>query len=61
MRSILGLGLKEAKEMVEKVPVKIKENIKKVEADELKVKLEKIGCKINIIWLLNFFNLHLCN
>ncbi|KAK9825205.1 hypothetical protein WJX74_000023 [Apatococcus lobatus] len=46
VRAITGLGLKEAKEMVEKAPVMLKESLKKEEADELKTKLEAVGAKI---------------
>ena len=48
MRSILDLGLKEAKEFVEKLPATIKENIQKKEADDIKSKLESSGAKIEL-------------
>jgi len=43
VRAITGLGLKEAKELVEAAPKSIKEGIKKEEAEELKKKLEEAG------------------
>ncbi|KAK9869070.1 hypothetical protein WJX84_002038 [Apatococcus fuscideae] len=48
VRAITGLGLKEAKEMVEKSPVMLKESLKKEEAEELKTKLEAAGAKISL-------------
>jgi large subunit ribosomal protein L7/L12 len=48
VRAITGLGLKEAKEMVEGVPSAIKKGIKKEEAEELKAKLEEVGAQIEI-------------
>ena len=48
IRSILDLGLKEAKEFVEKLPATIKENIQKTEADDIKNKLESSGAKIEL-------------
>lgn len=49
VRTVLGLGLKEAKEMVEKAPTVVKSNVGKSEAEELKEKLEKVGCTINLL------------
>jgi len=43
VRALTGLGLKEAKEMVESAPVTVKEGVKKDEAEELKKKLEEAG------------------
>ena len=43
VREVTTLGLKEAKELVESAPTKLKEGIGKQEADELKTKLEKVG------------------
>ena len=43
MRSITGLGLKEAKELVEKAPSDVKVDVKKEEAEEIKKKLEEVG------------------
>ena len=48
VRAITGLGLKEAKEMVESAPVPVKEGVKKEEADELKAKLEGAGAAVEI-------------
>lgn len=48
IKTLFGLGLKESKELVEKSPVIIKENVPKKDAEDLKSKLEKIGCKIDI-------------
>ena len=48
VRAITGLGLKEAKELVDGAPKAIKENIKKDEAEELKKKLEEIGATVEI-------------
>ena len=48
IRGILGLGLKEAKEMVESAPVWIKKEVKKEEAEKLAEKLKSLGaeCKL---------------
>lgn len=48
VRSITGLGLKDAKNLVESCPKMIKENIAKEEADDIKRKLEDVGAKITI-------------
>lgn len=48
VKEILGLDLKAAKDMVEKAPVNIKENIKAEEAEALKAKLEEAGAKVNL-------------
>ena len=48
VRAITGLGLKEAKELVDGAPKAIKENIKKDEAEELKKKLEEAGATVEI-------------
>ncbi len=48
VRAITGLGLKEAKELVEAAPKSIKEGIKKEEAEELKKKLEEAGATVEI-------------
>ncbi|WP_341760210.1 50S ribosomal protein L7/L12 [Candidatus Endowatersipora endosymbiont of Watersipora subatra] len=48
VRSITGLGLKEAKDLVEGSPKPIKEGISKNEAEELKKKLEEIGATIEL-------------
>ncbi len=46
VREATGLGLKEAKDMVDGAPKAIKENIAKAEAEELKKKLEEAGGKV---------------
>ena len=48
VRGILGLGLAEAKALVEGVPAKIKEAVSKEEAEELKGKLEAVGAKVEL-------------
>jgi len=48
VREITGLGLKEAKDLVEAVPATIKEGIPKADADAMKKKLEDAGAKANI-------------
>ncbi len=48
VREITGLGLKEAKDLVEAVPKPIKENISKDEAESIKAKLEAVGAKVEL-------------
>jgi large subunit ribosomal protein L7/L12 len=48
LRQITGLGLKEAKEMVEGVPATIKEGIEKEDADSIKSQLEEAGAKVEL-------------
>ncbi len=48
VRGITGLGLKEAKEMVDSAPNAIKEGISKDEAEELKSKLEDAGAEVEL-------------
>jgi large subunit ribosomal protein L7/L12 len=48
VRAITGLGLKEAKDLVEGAPKEVKAGIPKAEADELKKKLEAAGAKVEI-------------
>lgn len=48
VKEILGLGLKEAKDMVDAAPAVLKEGVKKVEAEELKAKIETAGGKITL-------------
>lgn len=48
LREITGLGLKEAKDLVDNPPKPIKEKIKKEEAEEIKKKLEAEGAKVEI-------------
>ena len=49
IRAITGLGLKEAKELVEGAPKVVKKDIKKVEAEELKAKLEAVGATVEVV------------
>ncbi len=46
VREITGLGLKEAKDLVEAAPKALKEGVSKAEADEMKKKLEEAGAKV---------------
>ena len=46
VKDICGLGLKEAKELVEAAPKALKEGVSKAEAEEIKAKLEEAGAKI---------------
>jgi large subunit ribosomal protein L7/L12 len=48
VRAITGLGLKEAKDLVEGAPKTLKEGVAKAEADEIKAKLEKVGAKVDV-------------
>ncbi|MGK5084794.1 50S ribosomal protein L7/L12 [Bdellovibrionota bacterium FG-1] len=48
VRAITGLGLKEAKDLVEGAPKAVKEGIAKAEAEEIKKKLEAEGAKVEI-------------
>jgi large subunit ribosomal protein L7/L12 len=48
VRGLTGLGLKEAKELVEGVPSKVKEGISKEDAAEVKKKLEAAGASVEI-------------
>ncbi len=48
VRSITGLGLKEAKELVEGVPKPLKEGVPKDEAEEIKKKIEEAGGQVDI-------------
>ncbi|MBT3904992.1 MAG: ribosomal protein L7/L12, partial [Rhodospirillaceae bacterium] len=45
---ITGLGLKEAKEMVESAPAPVKEGVNKDEAAEIKAKLEEAGATVEV-------------
>ena len=44
----VGLGLKEAKELVDNAPKPVKEGATKAEADEIKAKLEEVGAKVDL-------------
>ena len=48
VRAITGLGLKEAKDLVESAPTAVKEGATKEEADEMKAKLEEVGAIIDL-------------
>ncbi|MBE6928826.1 MAG: 50S ribosomal protein L7/L12 [Clostridia bacterium] len=48
VRELTGLGLKEAKDLVDNCPKPLKENISKDEAEEIKKKLEEAGAKVEI-------------
>jgi large subunit ribosomal protein L7/L12 len=48
VRAITGLGLKEAKDLVDNCPKSVKEGIKKEEAQEIKKKLEELGAKVEV-------------
>ena len=48
VRAITGLGLKDAKDLVEGAPKPIKEGVKKEEADEIKQKIEAVGGTVEI-------------
>jgi len=48
VRAITGLGLKEAKDLVEAAPKAVKEAISKGEADDIKKKLEDAGAKVTV-------------
>jgi large subunit ribosomal protein L7/L12 len=48
VRAITGLGLKEAKDLVEGAPATVKEGVTKAEAEQLKAKLEEVGAIIDL-------------
>jgi len=48
VKEILGLGLKEAKDLVDSAPKVLKEGVKKQEAEEMKKKLEEAGAKVEL-------------
>ncbi len=48
VREVTGLGLKEAKDLVEAAPKDVKEGISKADAEELKKKLEDAGAKVEL-------------
>ncbi len=48
VREITGLGLKEAKDLVEGAPKMLKEGVSKADADEMKKKLEDAGAKVDL-------------
>ena len=48
VREATGLGLKEAKDLVDSAPKMIKEGASKAEADDIKAKLEEVGAKVTL-------------
>jgi large subunit ribosomal protein L7/L12 len=48
IREITGLGLKEAKDLVEAAPSTVKEGVSKADADSIKKKLEEAGAEVNV-------------
>ena len=48
IRTITGLGLKEAKDLVEKAPTKVKEGVAKAEAEKIKKQLEEAGASAEV-------------
>ena len=48
VRELTQLGLKDAKDLVDKVPATVKENVPKAEAEEMKTKLEAAGAKVEL-------------
>lgn len=48
VKEALGLGLKEAKDLVDKAPVNVKEKVSKAEAEQLKEALEEAGAEVEV-------------
>src|SRR5712672_533964 len=48
VRALTGLGLKEAKDLVEGAPKPVKEGVNKEEAEKVKAQLEKVGAKVEL-------------
>jgi large subunit ribosomal protein L7/L12 len=48
VRALTGLGLKEAKDLVESAPKPVKEGVNKDEAEKIKATLEKVGAKVEL-------------
>src|SRR6478609_2474572 len=48
VRAVTGLGLKEAKDLVEAAPKAVKETVGKEEAEKIKATLEKVGAKVEL-------------
>jgi large subunit ribosomal protein L7/L12 len=48
VRALTGLGLKEAKDLVEGAPKPVKESVNKEEAEKIKATLEKVGAKVEL-------------
>lgn len=49
VKDLTGLGLKEAKEMVDGAPKNVKENVSKAEADDVAAKLKEAGAEVEVI------------
>ena len=48
MRELTGLGLKEAKDLVDGAPKPVKEKVAKAEAEDMKKKLEEVGATVEV-------------
>lgn len=48
VKEVLGLGLKEAKDLVDNTPATLKEGVKKADAEEIKKKIEEVGGKVEL-------------
>ncbi len=48
VKDVLGLGLKEAKELVDKAPAPLKEKVAKAEAEQIKAALEEAGAEVEV-------------
>jgi len=48
VKEVLGLGLKDAKDLVDGAPATLKDGMKKAEADDLKAKIEAVGGKVEL-------------
>ena len=48
LKDVLGIGLKEAKDLVDAAPKTIKENVNKAEADDLKKRIEEAGAEVEL-------------
>jgi large subunit ribosomal protein L7/L12 len=48
VRELTGLGLKEAKDLVDNTPKPIKEGVSKAEAEEIKAKLDEVGANVEV-------------
>lgn len=48
LKDVLGIGLKEAKDLVDAAPKAIKENVSKAEAEDLKKKIEEAGAEVEL-------------
>lgn len=48
LRALTNLGLKEAKDLIDKMPSTVKENVSKEEAEKIRTKLEEVGAKVEV-------------